>query len=92
MKNDVWDKVPRPKKKFVVSSKWIFKIKHVADDSIEKHKARFVVRGFTQKEGIDYEETFAPLAQHSSVRVIIAIPTSKGWKIHQMDIKTAFLN
>ena len=59
MKNDVWDVVSRPEGKSVVTSKWIYKIKHDADRSIEKYKARFVARGFSQKEGIDYEETFA---------------------------------
>ena len=61
MKNDVWDIVPKPEGKSVVSSKWIYKIKHATDASIEKYKARFVARGFSQKEGIDYEETFAPV-------------------------------
>ena len=56
MKNDVWDIVPKPEGKSIVSSKWIFKIKHAADGSVEKYKARFVARGFSQKEGIDYEE------------------------------------
>ena len=59
MKNDVWDVVPRPKWKSVVTSKWIYKIKHATDGSIEKYKAIFVGRGFSQKEGIYYEETFA---------------------------------
>lgn len=90
IKNDVWDIVPRPKDKSVVSSKWIFKIKHVADGSIEKHKARFVARGFSQKEGIDCEETFAPIARYTSVNSIITIAASKGWKIHQMDVKLLF--
>jgi hypothetical protein len=56
MKNDVWEVVPRPKNKDVVSSKWIYKIKHVAYKSIEKHKERFVAHGFYQKKGIDYEK------------------------------------
>jgi hypothetical protein len=64
MKNEVWEIVPRPKSKDVVSSKWLFKIKHVADGSIEKYKARFVARGFSQKEDIDYEETFAHVARY----------------------------
>jgi hypothetical protein len=55
IKNDVCEIVPRPKSKDVVSSKWLFKIKHVVDGSIEKYKARFFARGFSQKEGIDYE-------------------------------------
>jgi hypothetical protein len=62
MKNDVWDIVLIPKGKFVETSKWIYKIKHTADESIKKHKARFVAKGFSQVEGIDYEETFSPVA------------------------------
>jgi hypothetical protein len=62
MKNDVWHIVPRPAGKSVVASKWIYKIKHAADGSVEKYKERFVARGFSQVEGIDYEETFAPIA------------------------------
>jgi hypothetical protein len=76
----------------VVSSKWLFKIKHAVDGSIEKYKARFVARGFSQKEGIDYEETFAPVARYTSIRTIIALPAKMKWKLHQMDVKTAFLN
>ena len=56
MKNDVWDVVPRPEGKSVATSKWTYKIKHAADGSIEKYKARFVAQGFSQKEGVDYEE------------------------------------
>jgi hypothetical protein len=62
MKNDVWDIVSRPEGKYVVTSKCIYKIKHTADGSIKKHKERFVARGFSQVEGIDYGETFAPIA------------------------------
>jgi hypothetical protein len=92
IKNDVWEVVPRPKNKDVVSSKWIYKIKHAADGSIEKHKARFVARGFSQKEGIDYEETFSPVARYTSIRTIIALAAKMKWKLHQMDVKTTFLN
>jgi hypothetical protein len=62
IKNYVWEIVPRPKSKDVVSSKWIYKIKHVVDGSIEKYKARFVAHVFSQKEGIDYEEMFSPVS------------------------------
>jgi hypothetical protein len=62
IKNDVWDIVLRPEGKFVVTSKWIYKIKHPVDGSVEKYKARFVARGFSQVEAIDYEETFAHVA------------------------------
>lgn len=92
LKNNVWDIVPRPKGKSVVSSKWLYKIKHATDGSIEKYKARFVARGFSQEEGIDYEETFAPVAHYISIRTIIAIAATKGLKLHQMDVNTTFLN
>jgi hypothetical protein len=84
--------VPRPNSNDVVSSRWIFKIKHAADGSIEKYKARFVARGFSQKEGIDYEETFAPVARYTSIRTIITLLTKMKWKLHQMDVNTTFLN
>ena len=92
MKNDVWDIVPRPEGKSVVTSKWIYKIKHVADGSIEKYKARFVARGFSQKQGIDYEETFAPVAKYTSIRLVLSLAAVMKWKIQQMDVKTTFLN
>jgi hypothetical protein len=92
MKNDVWEVVPRPEGKSVVTSKWLYKLKHAADGSIEKYKARFVARGFSQVEGVDYDETFAPVARYTSIRAVISIAAEMGWKIHQMDVKTAFLN
>jgi hypothetical protein len=76
----------------VVSSKWLFKIKHVVDGSIEKHKARLVTRAFSQKQGIEYEETFAPIARYTSIRTIIDLAAKMKWKLHQIDIKTDFLN
>jgi hypothetical protein len=92
MKNDVWEIVPRPKEKSVVTSKWVYKIKHVADRSVDKYKARFIARGFSQKEGEDYDKTFAPVARYTSIRAIISLSASMGWSLHQMDVKTAFLN
>ena len=75
-----------------MTSKWIYKIKHAADGSIEKHKARFVARGFSQKEGIDYEETFTPVSRYTSIRSVLALAVVMKWKIHLMDVKTTFLN
>jgi hypothetical protein len=92
LKNDVWDIVLIPEGKYVVTSKWIYKIKHAADGSIEKYKVRFVARGFSQVEGVDYDETFAPVARYMSICTIIALAASMGWKLHQMDVKTGFLN
>eukprot|EP00253_Pinus_taeda_P014231 PITA_14231 len=84
--------VSRPEGKSIVTSRWLYKIKHAADGSIEKFKARFVARGFSQVEGVDYEETFAPIARYTSIRSIISIAAEMGRNIHQMDVKTAFLN
>ena len=92
MKNDVLDVVPRPEGKSVVTSKWIYKIKHAADSSIEKYKAIFVARVFSQKEGIDYKETFSPITRYTSIRSVLALAAVMKWKIHQMNVKTAFLN
>jgi transposase InsO family protein len=92
MKNDVWEIVPRPKEKSVVTSKWVYKIKHAADGSMDKYKARFVARGLSQKKEEDYDETFAPVARYTSIRAIISLVASMGWNLHHMDVKTAFLN
>jgi hypothetical protein len=67
-KDDVWDIVPRLEGNPMVISKWIYKNKHVVDGSIENFKARFVARGFSQKEGVDYEETFNPLDMYTSIK------------------------
>jgi hypothetical protein len=91
MKNDVWEVVPRPEGKSVVTSRWLYKLKHAVDGSIEKYKAHFVAWGFSQVEGVDYDETFALVARYTSIRVVISIAAEMGWKIHQMDVKTAFL-
>jgi hypothetical protein len=85
MKNDVWEIVPRPKEKSIVTSKWVYKIKHAADGSMDKYKARFVARGFSQKEGEDYEKTFSPVARYTSIRAIMSLAASMGWILHQMD-------
>ena len=92
MKNDVWDIVPKPNGKSVVSLKWIYKIKHAADGSIEKYKSRFVARGFSQKEGIYYEETFSIVERETSIKTIMALDSVMKLDLHQMDKKKTFLN
>jgi hypothetical protein len=92
MKNDVWEIVPRPEGKSMVTSRWLYKLKHVADGSIEKYKARFVARWFSRVEGVDYDETFTLVARYTSIKSVISIAAEMGWKIHQMDVKNAFLN
>ena len=82
MKNGVWEILPKPKDKSVVTSKWIYKIKHATDGSIDKYKARFVASGFSQLEGIDYEETFAPTTRYTTIRSFVSLAASMGWNIH----------
>jgi hypothetical protein len=75
-----------------VSSKWLYKIKHDAHGSIKKFKVRFVERGFSQKEEVDYEDKFSPVARYASIQDVIYISSIMRWRIHQMDVKTTFLN
>ena len=92
MKNDVQDVVPRSKGKSVVTSKWLFKIKHGVDGSIEKYKARFMAQGFSQKEGEYYDDIFASVARYTTFCSIVSLATSQGWTLHQMDVKKKFLH
>jgi hypothetical protein len=92
VKKNAWEIVPRPVHKSVVGSRWIYKVKKAVDGSVEKYKARFVAWGFSHIEGIDYDETFAPVARYSSIRSIFSLSMQMGWRIHQMDVKTTFLN
>ncbi|KAL0295953.1 UNVERIFIED_CONTAM: Retrovirus-related Pol polyprotein from transposon RE1 [Sesamum radiatum] len=91
-KNNTWELADRPKDKEVIGVKWIYKTKLNADGSIQKHKARLVAKGYSQLPGIDYTETFAPVARLDTIRALIAIAANKKWKIYQMDVKSAFLN
>ena len=90
--NATWELVPLPKDKNAIGCKWVYKVKHNADDSVNRYKARLVVKGYAQTYGIDYEETFSPVARMATVRVVIAMAASKGWSLHQMDVKNAFLH
>ena len=92
MKNETWDLVPYPNEKNVIGNKWIYKVKFNLVGDIEKYKARLVAKGFAQKYGVDYEETFAPVAKMPTVRVILALSAAQGWKVFQLDVKSAFLN
>ena len=90
-KNETWD-VDTPTNHKIVGCKWVFTIKLKADGSVERYKARLVAKGFTQTLGIDYEETFAPVAKMNSIRVLFCLAACFDWPLHQLDVKIAFLN
>ncbi|KAG9458307.1 hypothetical protein H6P81_002815 [Aristolochia fimbriata] len=91
-KNKVWELVELPEGRQPKGCKWIFKKKLKPDGTIDRYKARLVAKGFTQKEGIDYKETYSPVSAFTSIRVLLAIVAYLDLELHQMDVKTAFLN
>ena len=90
--NQVWDLVKAPNDIKPVSCKWVYKRKRVIDGKVETFKVRLVAKGHTQKEGIDYEETFSLVAMLKSIRILLSITAHYDYEIWKMDVKTAFLN
>ena len=90
--NHTWDIATCPAGVKPIGCKWVYTIKLRADGSIERHKARLVALRNRQEYGLDYEETFAPMAKMTTVRTIMALAVSKGWSLCQMDLKNAFLH
>ena len=91
-KNSTWDVVPLPSGRKLIGCKWVFKVKENERGEVERFKVRLVAKGFAQKAGIDFEETFAPVANLTSIRVVLALAAKYDLLVHQMDIKTALLN
>ena len=91
-KNHTWDMVDLLPSQSVVGCRWVYKIKTKANGFVEQYKARLVAKSFTQEYGIDYEETFAPVACLTSVRCLITVAIVRHWPLYQMDVKNAFLN
>jgi hypothetical protein len=92
VKNQVWDLVDLLEKVVAVGCKWVYKTKIDASCNVERYKARLVAKGFTQDEGIDYHETFSPVFKNDSFRIIMALVAHFDLELHQMNVKTAFLN
>jgi hypothetical protein len=90
--NMTWELVPLHEGKKAIGCKWVYKMKHNLDGSISKYKVRLIAKGYAQTHGIDYEETFVPIAKMAIVRAVIEVAASRGWVLHQMDVKNAFLH
>jgi hypothetical protein len=90
--NHTWDLVPRHHGTNVVTGKWIFKLKLHADGSLERYKARYVLRGCTQCSRVDYYETFSPVVKPATIRTVLTLALSRDWPVHQLDVKNAFLH
>lgn len=89
--NNTWDLVPRPPRCNIVSCKWVFKHKFKADGSLDCYKARWVARGFTQRPGVDFDETFSLVVKLAMVRTVLSIALSRAWPIYQLDVNNVFL-
>ncbi|KAM3366771.1 hypothetical protein ACQJBY_015855 [Aegilops geniculata] len=92
MQNRTWSLVPRPRGANIVTGKWLFRHRFKADGSLERYKARWVVRGFSQRPGVDFDETFSPVVKAATIRVVLSVAAAHNWPVHQMDVNNAFLH
>lgn len=90
--NNTWDLVPRPPGVNLVTGKWVFRHKFLPDGSLDRYKARWVLHGFTQRPGIDFDETFSPVVKPATICTVLTLALSRDWPIHQLDVKNAFLH
>lgn len=92
IRNDTWELTQFPQNKVPIGCKQLFKLKFKADESVDKYKARFVAKGYSQKERTYYDETFTPLSKINIIKLMISLATKHKWKLHQLDAKYSFLN
>lgn len=90
--NHNWDLVPKLPNMNVIGTKWVFKVKYKADNSVDRLKARLVAKGYNHHGGIDFSEMFSPVVKQAIVRSVLSIAAVIGWSIHQMDVKNTFIN
>ena len=92
MVNDTWDLVPLPKGRKIVRCKWIYRTKYASYGSVGRLMERLVAKHFSQVEGIDYNETFSPVAKMNSIHLVLSLVALHNWEVHQMDVKYSFLH
>lgn len=91
-RNKTWHLVPLVKGRNVIGCKWVYKIKRRSDEKIERYKAWLVAKGFKQRYGIDYEDTFSPVVKAATIRLVLSLVLSKNWYLRQLDVTNAFLH
>jgi hypothetical protein len=92
LKNKTWTLVPPSSSQNLIGCKWVFRVKHNPDGTIQRHKARLVAKGFHQQQGIDYTDTFSPVIKPATIRVVLSLAVSRGWSLRQLDVKNVFLH
>ena len=92
LSNNTWDLVDPPCNSNIITSKWIYRHKMKSDGSLKRNKARWVLRGFSQREGIDFDETFSHVVKPTTIRTVLSLALSSDWPIHQLDVNNSFLD
>jgi hypothetical protein len=92
LRNNTWHLVPPPKGKNIIGCKWVYKVKRKSDRSIDRYKAHLVAKGYKQRYGLDYEDTFSPIVKAATIRLILFLAVLEGWSLRQLDVQNAFLH
>ena len=91
VRNGTWELVPSTSMQNLVQCKWVFHIKWLSDGSIDRYKAKLVAKGFHQRPGVDYHDTFSHVVKPTTIRLVLSLAVSKGWQLRQLDVNNAFL-